>query len=181
MPRTTLKTDASSSSETSPNPSSPYFISSSDNPNFILVSSVFNGVGFNSWKRSMIISLTAKKKIGFVDGTIVAPSEIDPEYTFRFRANSMVIGWLLNSLHKNIADSVLFLQTTKEIWTELKSRYEQSDGVLLYQIQQLYSLSQGTEDFSSYYTKLSMFLCLCHCNQQIPRRTTFNSVVNGSQ
>ena len=104
----------------------------------------------------MMISLAAKNKLGFVDGTIKPPAEIDPEYPAWFRANSMVIGWLINSLHKNIGESVLFFQTAQEIWTELKNRYEQSDGDLLYQIQQqLYSLSQGADDFSSYFTKLT--------------------------
>ena len=68
----------------------------------------------------------------------------------------MVISWRLNSLHKNIADNVLFLQTASEIRTELNHHYAQSNGALLYQIQQqLYSISQGFEDFSTYFTKLS--------------------------
>lgn len=68
----------------------------------------------------------------------------------------MVISWILNSLHKNIVDSVLFLQSAQEIWSELQNRYEQSDGTLLFQIQQqLYSMSQGSDDFATYFTKLS--------------------------
>lgn len=68
----------------------------------------------------------------------------------------MVISWLLNSLSKDIAESVLFLQTAKEIWSELIQRYEQSNGALIYQIKkQLFSISQGSDDFSSYFTKIN--------------------------
>lgn len=108
---------SSSSANSSPTSdhTSPYFIASSDNPNSVLVTFVFNGVGFNSWKRSMMISLAAKNKIGFIDGSITKPSDSNPSFSNWFRVNSMVINWILNSLHKNIADSVLFLQTASEI------------------------------------------------------------------
>ena len=67
----------------------------------------------------------------------------------------MVISWIINSLSKDIAESVLFMQSAKEIWNELNQRYEQSNGALIFQIQkQLFSLSQGSDDFSSYFTKI---------------------------
>lgn len=138
------------------NISSPFHLSSSDNPSTVLVSDVFNGVGFSAWKRSMIISLAAKNKLAFVDGSILPPSLTDPTYPEWFRVNSMVISWILNSLHKHIAESVLFLQTAHDIWNELNQRYEQSDGALIYQIQQqLYSISQNSDEFSTYFTKLT--------------------------
>lgn len=68
----------------------------------------------------------------------------------------MVISWLLNSLSKHIADSVLFLETASDIWSELIQRYEQSTGASLYQAQQqLFSISQGTDEFSIYFSKLT--------------------------
>lgn len=95
--------------------SSPYFINSSYDPNSLLVTSIFNGVGFNSLKRSMIAALATKNKTSFVDGSILKPSDTNSSYSNWFRANSMVISWLLNSLHKNIVEILLFLQTAKEI------------------------------------------------------------------
>nr|XP_016461597.1 PREDICTED: uncharacterized protein LOC107784913 [Nicotiana tabacum] len=46
----------------------------------------------------------------------------------------MVISWLLNSLSKQIAESVLYYKTAKEIWKELEDRFGQSNGALLYQL-----------------------------------------------
>lgn len=54
----------------SQNPISPYYVLPSDNPSMKLVSTQFNGTGYNDRKRSMILSLSAKNKIGFIDGTI---------------------------------------------------------------------------------------------------------------
>ncbi|KAL4573125.1 hypothetical protein LXL04_019920 [Taraxacum kok-saghyz] len=147
--------DSSPPSSSSIDISNPYYLGSSDNPGTVLVSNVFSGTGFSAWKRSMIIALSAKNKIGFVDGTVSQPAADSSNYASWYKVNSMVISWFLNSLHQNIAESVLFLQTASEIWKELHHRYEQTDGALIYQVQQqLYSLPQGSDDFSVYFTKI---------------------------
>lgn len=54
----------------SQDPTSPYFLHPSDNPGMKLVFDEFGGEGYSDWKRSMMISLSAKNKLGFVDGSI---------------------------------------------------------------------------------------------------------------
>lgn len=67
----------------------------------------------------------------------------------------MVISWLLNSLSKQIAESVLYYKTAKEIWKELEDRFGQSNGALLYQLQkELSDTVQGSSDIAGYYTKV---------------------------
>lgn len=48
--------------------SHPFYLGSSDNPSNSLVSNVFTDIGFSTWKRSMVIALSAKNKLTFVDG-----------------------------------------------------------------------------------------------------------------
>ena len=122
----------------------------------ILVSNLFNESGFTSWKRSMVIALSAKNMLDFVDGSISQPSTEASEYSQWYRVNSMVTSWLLNSLHKNIADSVLFFQSASQIWKKPNQRYEQTNGAVIYQIhQKLYSILQSSDDFQTYYTKMT--------------------------
>ena len=57
-----------SNDSTTPNP---YFLSSSENPGNILVNQPFLGMkNYHTWSRAMVLALTAKKKIGFVNGKI---------------------------------------------------------------------------------------------------------------
>ena len=59
----------------------------------------------------------------------------------------MVTSWILNSLSKDLADSLQYVNNAKELWDELKDRYDQANGAKLYQIQQeLSSLTQGNLD-----------------------------------
>ena len=70
------------------------------------------------------MALTAKNKIGFVNGVIVQPQdESSPAYNAWMRCNTMVISWLLNSLSKERASSVIYATTGKEIWEDLRERF----------------------------------------------------------
>ena len=51
------------------NPAGTYSLHPSDQANNKLVSTTFNGTNFGKWKRSMTLALSAKNKMGFVDGT----------------------------------------------------------------------------------------------------------------
>ncbi|KAE8688286.1 hypothetical protein F3Y22_tig00110988pilonHSYRG00245 [Hibiscus syriacus] len=55
------------------NGANPYYLHQSDNPSMILVSQLLSNDNFHSWKRSMMIALSAKNKLGFIDGSFQAP------------------------------------------------------------------------------------------------------------
>lgn len=47
--------------------SSPYLIHHSDNPGLVLVSQPLTGDNYASWSRAMVIALSVKNKVGFID------------------------------------------------------------------------------------------------------------------
>lgn len=144
----------------------PLHLSTSDNPSQALVNKPFDGHGFQAWKRSVTIALSARNKLGLVDGTIDQPNQADTTYGAWERVNNMVISWILNSVEKDIADSLLFCNNAREIWKELENRFEQSNGTQLFQLQkELVSISQGTNSISTYYTKIKKIWdeLFCQC------------------
>lgn len=58
----------------------------------------------------MIVALSAKNKMGFIDGSIQKTLLADPLYAAWHCCNNMIIAWFLN-----IANSVLSMRTAKEI------------------------------------------------------------------
>lgn len=92
----------------SPDPTSVYYIHPSDANTTQLVSVKFNGNGYSNWKRSIMLSLSAKNKLGFVDGTIAKPSVVSTEYKAWERFNDLVCSWLLCNLDESISRSVMF-------------------------------------------------------------------------
>jgi hypothetical protein len=105
-------------------PTNKYYLHHGESPGAILVSQSLVGDNYHTWLRSMVIALTEKNKIGFVNGVIEQPQdESSPTYNAWVCCNTMVISWLLNSLSKEIASSVIYANTTKEIWEDLRERF----------------------------------------------------------
>ncbi|RVW99200.1 Retrovirus-related Pol polyprotein from transposon RE1 [Vitis vinifera] len=127
-------------------------------PGMVLVSKVLEGDNYSTWSRAMRISLSAKDKIGFVTGSIKPPSSTDDSFPSWQRCNDMVISWLLNSIHPDIASSVIYAETTSEIWADLRERFSQGNDSRIYQIKRdIVEHRQGQQSISVYYTKLKAF------------------------
>ncbi|XP_074289539.1 uncharacterized protein LOC141614694 [Silene latifolia] len=141
----------------------------------ILVANVFEGTGFNGWKRGMEIALSAKNKLDFVDGSISRPATSSENFKLWKRCNDTVFSWILHSLSSDIAQSVLYSSSAKIAWDELENRFGQSNGAQLYGIQKkLTDSSQGNDSISSYFTKMKLIWdeidamglnsgCTCEC------------------
>ena len=109
---------------TLPNPNStppnPYFLSSSENPGNILVTQPLLGIrNYQSWSRAMILALTAKKKIGFVNGKIIKPDLDSPLYEDWESCNTMVLSWMMNSMHVDVSSSIIYCEIVREMWIKL--------------------------------------------------------------
>ncbi|XP_049382887.1 uncharacterized protein LOC125847274 [Solanum stenotomum] len=101
--------------------------------------------------------------------------------------NDIVTLWILNSLSKKIADSVIYSKTVKEIWISLEHRFGQSNGAKLYHIQkELSRLIQGTSNIAGYFTKLKRLWdeldslntnVKCNCDEN-QRESYINSTVS---
>ena len=66
----------------------------------------------------MILALTSKNKISFVDGTLTRPFADDTSHKTWIRCNNMVIGWIISNISTLIGRGVHNLQTTREIWID---------------------------------------------------------------
>lgn len=88
----------------------------------------------------------------------------------------MVLLWLLNSLSKEIVESVLYLQSVKDLWSDLKHRFGQTNAAKLFQLQkELSYVVQGSSSVSTYFTKMkssqdeldalnTFSACVCECD-----------------
>ncbi|XP_059285647.1 uncharacterized protein LOC132039123 [Lycium ferocissimum] len=135
--------------------SSSLFIHSSGIPRTSLVHVPFSGTGFGGWKRGIVVSLSAKNKIGLIDGSYTRPAEGQPNVAAWDRCNNKVISWLTSSLSPEIAESVQYSETAESIWEQLNKRYGTVNGTKVFEVKrELASTSQGALDIASYFNKL---------------------------
>lgn len=73
-------------------PSNPYFLHFSESPGSHLVSQLLliSGENYHTWNRSMLITLEAKNKLGFLDRSLPRPLSTDPLFGAWSRCNNMI-------------------------------------------------------------------------------------------
>ena len=102
------------------NSRSPYYLNNGDHPGIRIVPDPLTGDNYQSWRTSMTRALSAKNKLGFVNGTILQPNDqLDPVISDWQRCNDLVLSWITNCLSCQIYATVLYTQTAKEVWDDL--------------------------------------------------------------
>ena len=83
----------------------------------------------------MVLALIAKKKIGFVNGKITKPDLDSPLYEDWESYNTMVLSWLINSMHVDVLSNIMYCETAREMWIELQNVFSQGNGPKIYNLQ----------------------------------------------
>ncbi|KAK4258442.1 hypothetical protein QN277_004893 [Acacia crassicarpa] len=136
---------------------SPFYIHPNENPTLVLVSPPLDGSNYHSWARAMRMALLSKNKLRFVDGSLPPPPSNASSFPIWKRCNNLVQGWLNWSLSPSISKSVLWFDSAAEIWTDLHSRFAQSDLFRIADLQEeIYNLQQGSSSVSDYFTSLKI-------------------------
>ncbi|GLT64494.1 hypothetical protein SLA2020_369830 [Shorea laevis] len=148
---------------------SPYYLHPSDDPGRILVTTLLNGDNYHTWRRVMQNALYAKNKIGFVDGTLEKPETTSSQYQAWMKCNSMVLSWILNTVTKELQDSVAYAEIAKEIWNELLERFTQGNASRVHELKlELATLTQQTRSVSAYFTKLKPIWDELQAHEPVP-------------
>ncbi|XP_071917923.1 uncharacterized protein [Coffea arabica] len=86
----------------------------------------------------MRTALRAKKKCGFIDGTVKQPDDDSPDLEDWWTVNSMAVSWILNTIEPTIRSTITYIEITKDLWEDIqeslsianKPRVQQIKGVL---------------------------------------------------
>ncbi|PWA36367.1 peptidase family M48 family protein [Artemisia annua] len=111
----------------------PLFSHPSDGPGTLVIGEKLIGAQkYRSWRRSVEIALSTKRKLGFIRGTV--PRSLD-DVNLQEQwdtCNNLVISWLMNSVSESIAKSIMFMGTAHAIWLQLETRFALSKPVSEY-------------------------------------------------
>ncbi|XP_059429062.1 uncharacterized protein LOC132162859 [Corylus avellana] len=111
----------------------------------MLVCTPLSGDNYNPWCQFMLMAHSAKNKIRFVDGTLKQPlNTASAEFRIWTRCHDLVASWIMNSISKEIATSLIYMTNAEAIWLDLKERFSQKNGLRIFQLQKFLStLTQG--------------------------------------
>ena len=81
---------------------SPYDLNASDNPGNIITQVQLRGENYDEWARAVKISLRARRKWGFIDGTHIQPEDEAPDLEDWWTVQSMIVSWILNTIEPSL-------------------------------------------------------------------------------
>ena len=135
-----------------------FSLSGADHPGLQLTNKQFDGDNFTGWSRSARMAFGARLKLGFIDGSCAKPDASSDDLHKWLRCHYMVRCWLLNSIVPTIAESLMYVSSAKELWSELAERFREAQGPLIYQLNHdLVLLSQGNDLVSIYYLRMKKY------------------------
>ncbi|XP_057453215.1 uncharacterized protein LOC130745088 [Lotus japonicus] len=92
------------------------------------------GDNYEEWARAMRNALQAKKKLGFVDGTLTKPKDDSAYAEDWWVVNSMLVAWILITIKPSLRSTITYMQSARDLWEDIEQRFSMGNGPRIYQL-----------------------------------------------
>lgn len=114
----------------------------------------------------------ARRKWGFIEGTIKHPTEGSSEMEDWWTVLSMLVSWILNTIEPSLRSTISYMENAQDLWEDIKERFSVVNGPRIQQLKSdLAECKQGGMSMVAYYGKLKSLWDEVASYQQIPRCT----------
>lgn len=113
---------------------SPYMLSSSDTPGAMISSVYLSSDNYNSCATDMVNALQAKRKTGFINGSIPKPQFIDPNFENWKTVNLMIVGWIRTSIEPKVKSTMTYISGAHQLWMDLEQRFSVGNKVQIHKL-----------------------------------------------
>ncbi|XP_017415208.2 uncharacterized protein LOC108326303 isoform X5 [Vigna angularis] len=150
--------------------SSPYDLSASDNPGNVITQVQLKGENYEEWAKAVKISLRARRKWGFIDGTHTEPETDTSKIEDWWTIQSMLVSWILNTIEPNLRSTIAYMENAKDLWDDIKERFSIVNGPRIQQLKsKLAECKQQGMTMVAYYGKLKILWDELANYEQIPQ------------
>lgn len=107
---------------------SPYDLTYGDNPGTFISRPALRGPNFDEWSASIRLALKARKKFGFVDGSIPEPVEDSDDFEDWCANNALVVSWIKLTIDEKLCSSLSYSDNAHDLWTHTQRRFVVKNG-----------------------------------------------------
>ncbi|KAK3021081.1 hypothetical protein RJ639_046102 [Escallonia herrerae] len=136
---------------------SPYDLTTNDNPGIIITQVQLKGENYDEWARLIQTALRARKKFGFIDGTIKRPDENSSDLEDWWTINSLLVYWIRNTIEPTLRSTISHVEVAQDLWTDIKEQFLVVNGQRIQQLKmELADCKHNGLTIVNYYGKLKM-------------------------
>ncbi|XP_074290820.1 uncharacterized protein LOC141617526 [Silene latifolia] len=127
-----------------------------ENPGSNISQVIFTGTNYDEWSRAFRLTLLAKGKIDYINGTISKPSESDPDYKSWRSSNALVSSLIFNTIESKLRKTISYRDEATQLWADIKHRFKMVTDAQIYQLKSdIIACKQGpTETVMTYYGRI---------------------------
>jgi len=107
---------------------SPYDLNASDNLGNVITLVQLCGENYEEWMQTVKVSLRARRKWGFLDGTHKIPDEDAPEMEYWWTVQSILVSWILNTIESNLRSTITYAENAKDLWEDINEHFSVVNG-----------------------------------------------------
>lgn len=135
---------------------SPFFLGPQDRPGDFITPARFNGENYDDWAGEIETALLARRKFGFLDGTILAPIPPCTQADWT-TIHAMLVSWIMNTIAPEVKCTLSKYKDAKRLWDTLKERFALVNGPRIQQLKSAIARCEQTKTMTlaSYYGKLT--------------------------
>ena len=133
-----------------------FYLGPHDRPGDFITPTRLKGDNYDEWASDIQTTLEARRKFGFLNGTITSPVSPCTQEDWN-TLHAMLISWLMNTIDPEVKSNLSKYKDAKRLWDTLKSRFAMVNGPRIQQIKLAISRCEQTKMMSvvTYFGKLT--------------------------
>ncbi|XP_074293677.1 uncharacterized protein LOC141620800 [Silene latifolia] len=112
-----------------------YALSNQDGTGAKITHVTLTGPNYEEWAKGFRVALGAKRKLGFIDGTLKQKPSDPKEWDDWSTVNYTVIAWIFNTIDARLKSSISYREIAFDLWEDIRSRFSVANDIKIYQIQ----------------------------------------------
>ena len=134
---------------------SPYDLTSADNPGAVISHPLLKGSNYDEWACGFRTALMSRKKYGFLDGSIAKPAEDSSDFEDWKTIQALLVSWIKMTIEPTLRSTISHRDVAQDLWEHLKKRFSVMNGSRLQQLKsELACCKQRGLAIEAYYGKL---------------------------
>lgn len=105
-----------------------------------------------------MMSLLAKNKVGFIDGSCKRETCLQDNFRLHQwdRCNAIIQSWIMSSVTQKLRKGIVYSESAQKVWETFKERFDKVNATKIFKLhKEIHTVDQGIQSISIYFSRLN--------------------------